>query len=80
MIGSGRVGSGSGWVGLACDFVCNFLIGSDFFEFRIKYFSLYSTRHLIGSDQVFIGRVKSDLSGRVARDQVYATVELLAGS
>ena len=49
MIGSGRVGSGSGWVGLACDFVCNFLIGSDFFEFRIKYFGLYPTRHLIGS-------------------------------
>ena len=37
MIGSGRVGSDSGWVGLARNFVCNFLIGSDFFEFQIKY-------------------------------------------
>ena len=80
MIGSGRVGSDSGWVGLARNFVCNFLIGSDFFEFRIKYFGPYLTHHLIGSGRVFIGRVRSDLSGRVARDQVYTTVELLAGS
>ena len=50
------VGSGSGWVGLARNFMCNFRVGSGFFEFRVKYFSPYPIRHLVGSSQVvFIG-------------------------
>ena len=42
------VGSGSGWIGLARNFMCNFQVGSDFFEFRVKYFGPYQARHLIG--------------------------------
>ena len=44
--------SGSGWIGLARNFVCNFRIGSGFFEFRVKYFGPYPARHLIGSGRV----------------------------
>jgi len=51
--------------------VCNFRVGLGFFEFRVKYFGPYPTRHLIGSGRVFFGQVGSGLSGRVARDQVY---------
>ena len=65
------VGSDSGWVGLTRNFVCNFRVGSGFFEFRVKYFGPYPARHLIGvgSGRVFFGQVRSDLSGWVAHDQ-----------
>jgi hypothetical protein len=56
-LGSGRATLGFGsknvglcpahdMVGLARNFMCNFRVGSDFFEFRIKYFGPYPTRHL----------------------------------
>ena len=64
--------SDSGWVELVCNFVCNFRVGSDFFEFRVKYFVPYPTRYLIGSGRVgssFFWRVGSGLSGRVVRDR-----------
>ena len=67
------VGSGSGLVGLARNFVCNFRIGSGFFEFRVKYFGPYSTRHLVGSGIFREGW--SGLSGRVALDQVYPKLQ-----
>jgi len=76
MTWSGQVGSGSGWVGLVRNFVCNFWVGSVFFEFWVKYFGPYPTRHLVGSGRVFFGQVGSGLSGRVARDQVYHTHNL----
>ena len=47
--------SDSGWVELACNFVCNFRVESDFFEFRVKYFVPYPTRYLVGSGRVFFG-------------------------
>ena len=67
MVGSGRVRVGSGWPAILC-----VIFGLDrvFFEFRVKYFGPYPTRHLVGSGRVFFGRVGSGLSGRVARDQV----------
>ena len=52
MTWSGRVGSGSGWVGLARNFMYNFRVGSDFFEFRIKYFSSYPACRLVRSSRV----------------------------
>ena len=53
MTWSGRIRFGLGRVDP--HFVCNFRVGSEFFlKFRIKYFSLYPTRHLIGSDRVGI--------------------------
>ena len=66
MTWSGRVRSGSGWVGLARNFVCNFRVGSGIFEFWVKYFGPYSTRHLVGSGIFRAGW--SGLSGRVTRD------------
>ena len=69
MTWSGRVGSGLGWVGLPRIFVCNFRVGLVFyFDFYVKYFGPYPTRHLVGPG--FFEQVGSDLSGRVARDQV----------
>ena len=69
MTWSGQVGSGSCWVGLVRNFVCNFWVGSDFFEFRVKYFSPYLTRRLVGSGFFRVGWV--GFTGRVARDQAY---------
>ena len=62
MTWSGRVGSGSGWVGLVRNFVCNFRVGSGFFEFRVKYFGPCPARHLVGSGRVVFF---SDGLGRV---------------
>jgi len=46
-------GSGSSWVELVRNFVCNFRVESSFFKFRVKYFSPYPTRHLVGSGRIF---------------------------
>ena len=61
--------SDSGWVELVRNFVCNFRVGSDFFEFQVKYFVPYPTRYLVGSGRVFFWWVGSDLSDRVVRDR-----------
>ena len=44
---------GLGWIRLARNFVRNFRIELDFFEFQVKYFGPYPIRHLVG-----LGRVR----------------------
>jgi len=50
VIWSGWVGFGLGRVGP--HFLCNFRILSGFFEFQVKNFDPYPTRHLIGLGRV----------------------------
>ena len=69
------VGSGSGLVGLARNFVCNFRVGSGFFEFRVKFWPVPDpSLARVGSGRVFFGWVGSGLSGWVTRDQAYFLV------
>lgn len=70
MTWSGRVGSGSGWVGLARIIVCNFWVGSGFFSFGSNISA--HTRPVIWSDRIgffragWVGFIGSD-----GHDQVY---------